>query len=385
MGRRKGVKRILTIGLISISLLSLVGVAIIIGAVVDQNMKVLLFKRKANEVAMSNGDLPNLPPFITEEMMQAFFSTQEQYGIPVSTGIAQLIAESGFGKYGPHGESGQGLSGLAYNDKNLFGIKYWSGDKNAVGERRYSTSEQTSSGNSYGTVAGFSIYPTYTACINQRGVMLSKAPYYQYTIAQYKNNCDGKYTISQANAFMSGIRQAGWATDIRYVQTCLSFMQQYNLYVYDNMNWGSYQSQLNGSSGSGESVIVGQGFLCNPCPTAYISSEFGGRASPGGIGSTNHKGRDYAAASGSGIYAAADGVVERAEFNTARGYYLLIDHGNGLKTIYQHCSVLQARVGQRIKKGQRIASVGSTGYSTGPHLHFEVWVNNVPVDPRRYL
>ena len=128
----------------------------------------------------------------------------------------------------------------------------------------------------------------------------------------------------------------------------------------------------------------GSGRLQNPCPSAYISSEFGGRASPGGIGSTNHKGRDYAASTGSPIYAAASGTVVEVGYNGARGNYVIINHGD-LATLYQHCSSILVSSGQSVSTGQNIALVGSTGASTGPHLHFEVWVNGTPVDPRLYL
>ena len=142
-----------------------------------------------------------------------------------------------------------------------------------------------------------------------------------------------------------------------------------------------------GSSGAGPSYTppAGNGLLSNPCPAAYISSEFGGRVSPGGIGSTNHKGRDYAAATGTAIYASASGTVTTVGYNSARGNYLVINHGNGIATLYQHCSKIYVSQGQSVSQGQNIAAVGSTGASTGPHLHFEVHVNGVPVDPRGYL
>lgn len=150
---------------------------------------------------------------------------------------------------------------------------------------------------------------------------------------------------------------------------------------------GSSSSASGVSTGKGESYTpsAGSGVLSNPCPSAYISSEFGGRSSPGGIGSTNHKGRDYAAASGSPIYAAASGTVTTVGYNSARGNYLVINHGDGLATLYQHCSAIYVAQGQSVSQGENIAAVGSTGASTGPHLHFEVHVNGVPVDPRNYL
>lgn len=324
-----------------------------------------------------------LPLFITDDMLQALFENQTEFGIPVSSGLAQIIQESGFGTYGPHGESGQGLSGLAYNYKNLFGIKYSSSDKFASGVKSFTTGEHTSTGDSYTIVAGFSVYPDYAACINQRASMLSNPnwSYYRNT-KDYLNRCDGKYTVSLANSYVGGIKAGGWATDVSYVQNLIKHMTTYNLYRFDNMTWQEYKA---GTTNNGDIVIVGTGKLCNPCPSAYISSEFGGRKSPGGIGSTNHKGRDYAASAGTPIYASDDGKVIVSTFNVARGNYVQIDHGNGIKTIYQHNSSNAVSVGQSVKKGQIIAYVGSTGYSTGPHLHFEVWVNDVPVDPRNYL
>ena len=146
------------------------------------------------------------------------------------------------------------------------------------------------------------------------------------------------------------------------------------------------QGNSSGGGTAGPSIPPsGNGTLSNPCPSAYISSEFGGRASPGGIGSTNHKGRDYAAGAGSPIYAAAGGTVTTVAYNGARGNYVVINHGNGLSTLYQHCSATYVSVGQSVSVGQNIAAVGSTGASTGPHLHFEVWVGGVPVDPRLHL
>lgn len=128
----------------------------------------------------------------------------------------------------------------------------------------------------------------------------------------------------------------------------------------------------------------GTGRLQNPCPAASISSEFGGRQSPGGIGSTNHKGRDYAAPSGTPIFAAAAGTVTTVSYSSARGNYVVINHGD-ISTWYQHCSTIGVSVGQSVGAGQNIATVGSTGASTGPHLHFEVHVGGTPVDPRLYL
>lgn len=194
--------------------------------------------------ALTTSDDPagyGLPDFVTQDMMQAFFETQEESGIPVSSGIAQLIVESGFGSYGPGGENGRGLSGLAYNYHNLFGIKYFSGDQYATGSVNMQTGEETSGGDSYEIVAGFSIYPDYAACIKQRAWMLNRSPYLSY-ISTYKNKNDGKYTKQDADNFVQGIKNAGWATSNAYVENCKAIMQQYNLYQFDNMSWSDYQN-----------------------------------------------------------------------------------------------------------------------------------------------
>lgn len=125
--------------------------------------------------------------------------------------------------------------------------------------------------------------------------------------------------------------------------------------------------------------------LCNPCPDGIVTSEFGGRDAPTDGASTNHKGRDYAAPEGTPIYAAATGVVIEVAENDARGKYLKIDHQNGLITLYQHCSVINVEKGDTVFVGAKIAEVGSTGIVTGAHLHFEVWEDGTPVDPRLYL
>ena len=121
-----------------------------------------------------------------------------------------------------------------------------------------------------------------------------------------------------------------------------------------------------------------------PC-SGRITSYFGGRKSPGGIGSTNHKGIDIAGRYGTPIYAADGGTVTYAGWMGGYGYTIRIDHGNGKQTIYAHNSRLTASVGQHVHKGQQIAKMGSTGNSTGNHCHFEVRINGVAKNPLSYL
>lgn len=116
-----------------------------------------------------------------------------------------------------------------------------------------------------------------------------------------------------------------------------------------------------------------------------ITSRFGRRSSPGGIGSTNHKGLDIAAPNGTSIYAAADGTVEFSGYKGSLGKLVIINHGNGIKTYYAHCSSLKVSAGQKVSAGTNIAAVGKTGTATGYHLHFEIRVNGTSVNPQKYI
>lgn len=116
-----------------------------------------------------------------------------------------------------------------------------------------------------------------------------------------------------------------------------------------------------------------------------VVSAFGPRANPGGEGVTVHDGIDIASFAGTDIFAVLDGTVEEAGFDSVRGNYLLVDHGNGLETLYAHCQELCAEAGDAVEQGQVIAKVGSTGQSTGPHLHFEVRQDGELRDPLEWV
>ena len=123
-----------------------------------------------------------------------------------------------------------------------------------------------------------------------------------------------------------------------------------------------------------------------PCPSSTrVTSDYGTRISPMSGASSNHKGIDIGASSGADIIAAADGTVTAASYSSAAGNYVMIDHGGGLYTVYMHASSLLVSPGQTVSAGDVIAKVGSTGISTGSHLHFGVSLNGSYVSPWSYL
>jgi len=117
----------------------------------------------------------------------------------------------------------------------------------------------------------------------------------------------------------------------------------------------------------------------------WKTSGFGMRKSPFTGRPKMHEGLDIAARTGTSVSATADGIVSQAETAPGYGKLVVIDHGYGFKTFYGHNSKIHVKVGQRVKRGDRIASVGSTGSSTGSHVHYEVRRNNVPLNPKKYL
>jgi murein DD-endopeptidase MepM/ murein hydrolase activator NlpD len=132
---------------------------------------------------------------------------------------------------------------------------------------------------------------------------------------------------------------------------------------------------------------VRQALLPNSKPVAdgFVGSGFGWRTDPFTGQMTRHEGIDFAAPLGTPIHAAAGGVVLLAEFHPEYGNVVEIDHGNQLTTRYAHAARFSVRPGDLVKRGQKIAEVGSTGRSTGPHLHFEVHSKGVAQNPSRFL
>ena len=304
-----------------------------------------------------NVDLPleNIPSFITQEMIIGALKCQDETGYPASVTIAQIIQESGYGKYGPGGEDGEGLSRLAFQYNNLFGIK-GTGPAGSVNMR---TGEQTPDGAGYTITAGFRVYNTYTECIEDRAELLNRV---------YKDLTAG---VEDANTFAIRVGSR-WATDVDYGLSLIRVMQRYDLYRLDEMTVGEFSDML--------------GTFVNPCPGAVLTSDFGYRTAPTAGASTYHKGIDL----GTGkynipTYAAAEGTVIFAGEAGSAGIMVVIDHGDGLVTRYMHHDRIYVEEGDEVEKGQQIGLSGTTGISTGNHLHFQIEQDGHAVDPLEYL
>ncbi len=304
-----------------------------------------------------NVDMPieGLPKFITTEMVVGALKCQDETGYPASVTIAQVIQESGFGKYGPEGSKGQGLSYLAFQYNNLFGIK----GRGPAGTVGMDTGEQDPDGSVYRITAGFRVYHTYTECIEDRAELLEEV----YS--------DLTYGVKDANTFAMKIGKR-WATNLTYGRDLIRQMEQYDLYRLDKMTVDEFSDLL--------------GTFVNPCPGAVLTSSFGYRTAPIAGATTFHKGIDM----GTGIYnlptyAAQEGTVVYAGSGGAEGNYIVIAHENGLVTKYMHHAKIYVETGDKVEKGQQIGLSGNTGNSTGNHLHFQVEKDGEAVDPSLYL
>lgn len=149
-------------------------------------------------------------------------------------------------------------------------------------------------------------------------------------------------------------------------------------------NSGGSSGGNSGGSSGGSSAGV-SGFIWPTNATRYVTSTFGGRSSPGGIGSTNHQGVDIGAPYGSAVLAAKGGTVIQAGWNGGYGISVTIAHGDGVTTIYGHMCDWNVSAGQYVEQGQVIGWCGSTGNSTGAHIHYGMYVGGSAIDPLPYL
>ena len=140
--------------------------------------------------------------------------------------------------------------------------------------------------------------------------------------------------------------------------------------------------------GGSDAPFIGADGFCSPVGENWrsiITSEFGYRKDPFTGKTKGHGGMDLAVPTGTSVRAALPGTVTVSQYSSSYGYYVMIDHGGGLATLYAHNSKLLVKVGQTVEAGDIVSLSGSTGRSTGPHLHFEVRVNGERTNPRSYL
>ena len=166
------------------------------------------------------------------------------------------------------------------------------------------------------------------------------------------------------------------------VETCVADLYEKKVVVKTtkkSSRSSSYAVAATGVNSSSKRIALGIS-LVRPV-SGIVTSRFGAR-----WGRT-HKGIDIGATKGTTIVAAAAGTITTAAYGYNGGYgnYVIISHGNGIQTVYGHCTSLNVRVGQKVSQGQKIATVGSTGDSTGNHLHLEIRVNGVAQNPQNYL
>ena len=158
--------------------------------------------------------------------------------------------------------------------------------------------------------------------------------------------------------------------------------------VYGIIRYG-YPAAAGDVSFAGADVpYIGADGFCSPVGANWrsvVTSEFGNRIDPITGQPDGHTGMDLAVPSGTPVRAALDGTVTRSQYDSSYGYFVIIDHGSGLTTLYGHNSQLLVSAGQTVQAGDVVSLSGSTGRSTGPHLHFEVRLNGERTDPRYYL
>ena len=167
--------------------------------------------------------------------------------------------------------------------------------------------------------------------------------------------------------------------------------RQQQLQQQEQQNQNNSNNNTGSGTGGGSTVTPpssgnvssGSGYFTHPCPGMSYQSSYFGEIREFEVG--GHKGNDYAAPTGTPTYAAAAGRVIIAGYSSSAGNWVVIDHGNGLVTKYMHHSSICVSAGQYVERGQQIGAVGSTGQSTGPHLHFQVELNRVAVSPDQYF
>ena len=274
----------------------------------------------------------------------------QEKDLHASVMIAQAILESG---------SGQSQLAQAPN-YNLFGIKGTHNGKSVS----MATQEDLGNGTLYATQAGFRVYENYEDCFNDYATLLKEGltsdP--NYYAGVWKSNAA---TYQEATKFLTG----RYATDTQYNQKLNGLIETYDLTTYDK--------EIQGAPVSAAGYKI-------PLNHYTISSPYGNR------GSEFHRGLDMAANQGEPFHASKKGRVTKAEYHYSWGNVVVIEHEDGMTTLYAHQQQYIVQPGDQVEQGQIIGYVGSTGNSTGSHLHFELCKDNslsqgLLIDPQSVL
>lgn len=217
---------------------------------------------------------------------------------------------------------------------------------------------------------GQAYYQYYAICIaNEEKAYVSTFEQAEQVVNELKEkNSNNKDQLTIVEKYGTELKE--FAT----VEKCVA-----DLYVKKVVVQKSYTVAATGVNTSSKKINLGIS-LIRPV-SGTVTSRFGSRWG------TSHKGIDIGAPKGTPIKAAAAGTVTLAQYGYGGGYgnHVIISHGNGVQTLYGHCTSLNVKVGQKVSQGQVIATVGSTGNSTGNHLHLEIRVNGVAQNPQNYL
>ncbi|MGG5330914.1 glucosaminidase domain-containing protein [Enterococcus sp. AZ163] len=275
-----------------------------------------------------------------EEIGEAAREVGQEHDLYASVMIAQAILESGSG----------GSQLAQAPNYNLFGIKGTHEGKSVS----FATQEDTGGGNMTTIQASFRAYDDYEDCFEDYAELLKEGisgnpDFYK---GAWKTTTEN---YEEATAFLTG----KYATDTSYNKKLNGLIETYNLTQYDHPK----------EEGTATNQVASSGYLL-PLNDFVVSSSFGMR------GSEFHRGIDLAAGEGMPIFASKSGTVLIAEYHYSWGNYVVIQHDNGETTLYAHQRNFAVNAGERVEQGQTIGFVGSTGNSTGSHLHFELCLDS---------
>lgn len=216
----------------------------------------------------------------------------------------------------------------------------------------------------------------------------AKNIYRVYEVADLNNEEDKIYvnTMEEAEEIVQNLKETyseiepDLVINTMYLEN-VDEVNEENIQIAKEKMTQELQTELEEKQEKDSKTVNGIYLACVPV-TGRITSRFGANES---VRDHTHKGIDIGAAGGTPIYAAAGGTITYSGWESGYGYLVIIDHGNGVETYYGHCSKLYVSKGQQVNAGDKIAAVGSTGNSTGNHLHFEIRLNGAQVNPQKYV